>query len=332
MSDTTRKKARTSLDEIGADGSFIRTAGEHQAPTIIQERGRYHLYISLACPWAAGTLTALKYKGLEDAITYSVAHPTWRRTRPDDPEDTHSGWHFREPGDAPVSNDLGHGEIECDDALIPDTVNGLGTVREVYEKGEDKSGKYSTPLLWDKKTSTIVCNESVYILKAFDKNFQDICKHPERKLFTDETQAEADELNEWIYPNINNGVYRCGFATKQGAYNKAVGDLFGALDKLEDILSKKNTIFLLSEEISWLDIRVYHTLVRFDPVYITYFKTNVKRLTDYPNLLALVRRCYAVPEVKATTNIRHIKCHYFTSHHRLNTYAIIPDYDGPSLE
>ena len=143
-------KAHTALDEMATDGEFKRTAaaflGGQVAPGTKYEpaAGRYHLYVSMACPWAAGTLTALLAKGLDHAISHSVCHPTWRRTRPDDPDDKHYGWHFKSPGDAPVSNELGHGENECDVNCVPDSIHGFSTLREVYELAEDTSGKYST--------------------------------------------------------------------------------------------------------------------------------------------------------------------------------------------
>eukprot|EP00967_Tisochrysis_lutea_P042793 scaffold51535_cov32-Tisochrysis_lutea.AAC.2 len=151
------KRARTALDEVDEKGNFARTAGAwHSQPIetggfFEPEAGRYHLYVALGCPWAAGALTALYYKGLQDAISVSIVHPTWRRTRPDDPNDEHFGWWFRAPGDEPVSNELGYGENECDDALIPDFVNHRKTLREVYELANDTGGKYSTPVLWCKK-------------------------------------------------------------------------------------------------------------------------------------------------------------------------------------
>jgi len=338
----TNAKAHTALDEMSSTGEFKRVAagfrntiepGSKFAP----EAGRYHLYVSLACPWAAGTLAALRYKGLADVIGHSIVHSTWGRTRPDDPEDTHCGWHFKNPGDDPVPNPLGHGSNECDDALVPDTVNGAKTIRELYELANDVTGKYSTPVLWCTKEKTIVCNESLDILKIFDGAFDELAKHPERKLFpTDAKEAAAAEaLNDYIYPTVNNGVYRCGFATKQAAYERAHKELFESLDRLEEHLKNKeaNGIeFLTGSEMTWIDLRLYMTLVRFDPVYVVYFKTSNKRIADFPNLLRFVRKCYSIPEIKASTNIKHIKMHYFTSHPILNTYGIIPYSNGPSLE
>jgi len=337
----TPKKAHTALDEMSDDGAFKRVAAGfrdavEKGGRFEPEAGRYHLYVALACPWAAGTLAALKYKGLDNVIGYSVVHPTWGRTKPDDPEDSHTGWHFRSPGDDPVPNSLGYGSNDCDDALIPDSVNGAKTIRDLYEIANDTTGKYSTPVLWCKKEKTIVCNESSEILKMFDSAFNDFAKHPDRTLFPDGEEAkQLDALNEYIYPNVNNGVYRCGFATSQKAYAAAHADLFGSLDRLEKHFADnkaKGIPFLTGQNLTWIDLRLYMTLVRFDPVYVVYFKTSLKRIADYPHLLEFTRRVYAIPEIKASTNMKHIKMHYFTSHPALNTYGIIPESNGPALE
>lgn len=337
----TNKEAHTALDEMADDGAFKRVAAGFRDAVekdgrFEPEAGRYHLYIALACPWAAGTLAALKYKGLDDVVGYSVVHPTWARTRPDDPEDGHEGWHFRSPGDDPVPNSLGHGSNECDDALIPDSVNGAKTIRDLYDMAGDTTGKYSTPVLWCKKEKTIVCNESSEILKMFDGAFNELAKHPDRTLFPGgEEGKQLDDLNEYIYPNVNNGVYRCGFATSQKAYGAAHADLFGSLDRLEKHLADneaRGVPFLAGHSLTWIDLRLYMTLVRFDPVYVVYFKTSLKRIADYPRLLEFTRRVYAIPEIKASTNMKHIKMHYFTSHCALNTYGIIPESNGPALE
>jgi len=336
----TATKAHTALDEM-KDGAFKRVDAAfrnvvEKGGRFEPEAGRYHLYVSLACPWAAGTLAALKYKGLDEAIGHSVVHPTWRKTKPDDPNDEHIGWHFRSPGDDPVPNALGHGSNECDDALIPDSVNGAKTIRDLYELANDTAGKYSTPVLWCKKEKTIVCNESPEILKIFNSAFDEFAKHPERNLFpVGEEAKQLDALNEYIYPNINNGVYRCGFATSQKAYSAAHAELFDSLNRVEQHLADneaKGIPFLTGENLTWVDLRLYKTLVRFDSVYIVYFKTSLKRIVDYPHLLKFMRKVYAIPEIKATTNIKHIKMHYFTSHPKLNTYGIIPESDGPALE
>jgi putative glutathione S-transferase len=233
-----------------------------------------------------------------------------------------------------VVNELGHGANECDDALVPDTVNGCSSLREVYELAHDETGKYSTPVLWCRRERTIVCNESLEILRMLDSSFNDLATRPEVSLFptSPEVCAELDRLNEFIYPNVNNGVYRCGFARTQGAYESALKELFDALDRLEQHLLEGEGPYLTGKEFTWLDLRLWHTLVRFDPVYHTYFNTNLRRIADYPGLLGFLRRIYKIPAVRCTTNMRHIKMHYFTSHPTLNTYGIIPASNGPDLE
>jgi len=328
-------KAHTALDEVDDKGAFKRTEAGFQhsieeGGRFAPEKDRYHLYVALGCPWANGTLTALFYKGLEDVITYSVVHPTWRRTRPDDPEDQHCGWHFRSPGDAPVSNELGHGSNECDDGLVPDTVNGCKTIRELYELANDETGKYSTPVLWCKKEKTIVNNESSEILKLFDSSFNSLAKNPSLTLFPEDATSKLSELNAFIYPSVNNGVYRCGFARSQDAYTSAVTELFESLDRLDAHLKEVGP-YLTGSTFSWVDLRLYHTLVRFDSVYVVYFKTNLRRIEDYPHLLKFMKTVYSIPAVQKTTNIKHIKMHYFTSHPVLNTYGVIPASNGPEL-
>ena len=338
VSPLTMTKAHTALDEMASDGEFKRTAaaflGGQVAPGTKYEpaAGRYHLYVSLACPWAAGTLTALHVKGLDHVISHSICHPTWRRTRPDDPDDKHYGWHFKSPGDAPVSNELGHGENECDEACVADSVNGFGTMRQVYELAKDTSGKYSTPVLFDKETSTIVSNESLDILRILDSSFQDLAKNPKINLFPGgETAAELEALNkEVVYEGVNNAVYKCGFATKQKAYDDSFKQLFASLAILEERLATKRFLGDTAQP-TWLDIRLFHTLVRFDPVYVVYFKTNAKFIADFPNLLGFMRDVYQWSEVRRSVNVKHIKMHYFTSHVALNTYGIIPGHEGPDL-
>lgn len=206
---------------------------------------------------------ALKHKGLDKVIGHSIVHPTWRKTSAD-PDDKHTGWHFKSPGDDPVANELGHGSFECDDACVPDTVNGCRTIRELYEKAQDTAGKYSTPVLWDCKEGTIVSNESMDILKILDSSFGEFCEHPERRLFKAEEMAEAEALNEFIYPTVNNGVYRSGFARSQEAHSIAATELFESLDRLEAHLAGSGRAFLTGDEMTWLDVRLYNTLVRFD--------------------------------------------------------------------
>ena len=323
--------AATTNTVANKDGAYVRHAAKHRTDAVEAEAGRYHLHVALACPWAAGALSMLYLKGLEDAISLSIVHPTWQRTRPDDPEDQHCGWVYRAPGDAPLSNPLGHGSYDCDDALIPDPA-GAASIRDVYAKAGDASGPFTTPALFDKKTGKLVSNESMDILKLLNSAFDKVAKHPERNFYPGDLAGDLQALNdELVYPNVNNGVYRCGFAKSQKAYDAAVAGLFEALEDLDKRLASQR--FLGGDKFSWLDLRLYHTLVRFDPVYVVYFKTNVKRIADYPNLVNFVRDVYqSVEPVRRATNIKHIKMHYYTSHPALNTYGIIPASMGPDLE
>jgi len=194
----------------------------------------------------------------------------------------------------------------------------------VYELAKDTSGKYSTPVLFDKETSTIVSNESLDILRIFDSSFQDLAKNPKIDLFPGgETAAELEALNkEVVYEGVNNAVYKCGFATKQKAYDDSFKQLFASLAILEERLATKRFLGDTAQP-TWLDIRLFHTLVRFDPVYVVYFKTNAKFIADFPNLLGFMRDVYQWSEVRRSVNVKHIKMHYFTSHVPLNTCAIL---------
>jgi putative glutathione S-transferase len=263
-------------------------------------------------------------KGLQDVIGLSITHPTWQRTRPDNPEDTHTGWFFASPEDPPVTNSEGVGSFDCS-GCVPDTVNNVKFVRDLYaiaDPAQDTSGKYSVPVLWDKKEKIIVNNESSEILRMFNSAFNDLATNPSLDLYPEELRSEIDAVNEWIYPNINNGVYRCGFATTQEAYNIAFKDLFTALDRVEEILSKRR--FIAGDVITEADIRLFMTLIRFDPVYVVYFKTDKKAIREYSNISEYVKDVYSTPGIKESISIDHIKKHYFTSHPKLNAYAIIP--------
>lgn len=269
-------------------------------------------------------------KGLEDVISHSIVHPTWGKTKPDNNNDPHHGWVYKQPGDAPMSNPLGHGSFPCDEALVPDAATNAKSVREVYEMCGDAHGPFTTPLLYDKKSNTIVSNESPEILQMLNSEFNEFAKN-DVDLFPSDLANSLQTLNDdLIYPKVNNGVYKCGFAHSQEAYDTAVKELFSALEELEERLGK--TRYVGGDTFTWLDLRLFMTLVRFDPVYITYFKTNRKRLVDYPNLLGFVRDVYSMEPIKRSINMSHIKTHYFTSHPVHNTFGIIPVYDGPNLD
>eukprot|EP00546_Thalassionema_frauenfeldii_P012351 CAMPEP_0178926072 /NCGR_PEP_ID=MMETSP0786-20121207/18298_1 /TAXON_ID=186022 /ORGANISM="Thalassionema frauenfeldii, Strain CCMP 1798" /LENGTH=363 /DNA_ID=CAMNT_0020601091 /DNA_START=107 /DNA_END=1198 /DNA_ORIENTATION=- len=319
-------------------GAYQRNAAKHRhhidSDTDFPiEAERYHLHIALACPWANGVLQLVYLKGLEDIISHSVVHPTWGKTSPD-PNDDHYGWVYRKPTDEPVANPYGHGSFPCDDSLIlPAYDTGLKSVRQVFNECGDQTGPYTTPCLYDKVAKRIVSNESMDILRLINNEFNALAKHPDFTLYPqdEKLKEELEVLNQdVIYPKINNGVYRSGFAKSQDAYMEAVTDVFDGLELVEKKLTDQR--FLGGDKFTWLDLRLFNTLIRFDPVYVTYFKTNKKRIADYPALLGFCRDVYSIPEIKQTINMNHIKTHYFTSHAKLNPYGIIPIYDGPDLE
>jgi len=321
----TEKHVRTALDEHGEKGEFKRVDAAWRSwikkgdPEFPPEKDRYHLYISLACPWANGCFCVLKMKGLEDTIGVSIVHPTWQKTNAG--VDDHSGWAFKDPSDPPTANQNGHGSFECD-GCIPDTINNAKYIRDLYRLADDKDGKYTVPVLWDKKKKTIVSNESTEILRMLNSEFNEFAKNPDLDLYPADLEIQINAAHSWIYPNINNGVYRCGFAKTQEAYDAAADSLYENLCKAEELLGKHR--FVTGSRLTGIDLRLYMTLIRFDPVYVVYFKTSRKRISEFPNLFNFMKDIYQIPEVKAVTNLRHIKMHYFTSHPNLNFYAIIP--------
>lgn len=318
--------ARTALDETNPTGEFKRTEAGFRS--IIEpggrfepEAGRYHLYVSYACPWANRCLATLYMKGLEDVVGVSVVHPTWQRSRPGVPGDEHCGWAFRDPSDPPLSSATGYGSFSCA-GCVPDTINGAKFVRDLYDLAHDTAGKYSVPVLWDKKERTIVNNESSEIIRMFNSAFNHLAKNPSLDLYPEDLKQAIDDANEWIYPTINNGVYRCGFATSQAAYDAAFGELFASLERCEEILSRQR--YIAGPVLTEADVRLFMTLIRFDEVYVVYFKTNRKFIHEYPNLRNYVRELHQTPGIGRSINMDHIKVHYFTSHPKLNYYAIVP--------
>ena len=265
------------------------------------ERGRYHLYVSLACPWAHRTVIFRRLKGLEDAIGLAVVHWLSRE----------HGWTFDPaPG------------------VIPDTVNGARYLHEVYTKASPRySGRVTVPVLWDKVRGTIVNNESSEIIRMFNSAFDGVGATP-GDYYPAELRPEIDAINARIYETVNNGVYRCGFATSQAAYDEAVGPLFATLDWLEARLATRR--YLCGDRLTEADWRLFTTLVRFDPVYHYHFKCNLRRLTDYPNLWAYTRDLYQHPGIAATVDFEHIKRHYYESHLRVNPSGVVPR--GPVLD
>jgi len=263
--------------------------------------GRYHLYVSLACPWAHRTLIFRALKGLDNAISVSIVDPLML----DD------GWAFSDfPG------------------CVPDTVNGARYLREVYTKADPRySGRVTVPVLWDRETGTIVNNESSEIIRMLSSEFEDVARRHE-DYYPQPLRAEIDAVNRLVYENVNNGVYRCGFATTQEAYEDAFDALFSALDQLEARLGQSR--YLTGDQLTEADWRLFPTLVRFDAVYYGHFKCNLRRLADYPNLSNYVRDLYQVPGVAETVDMAHIKRHYYASHRHINPTGIVPK--GPEID
>ncbi|VAW80512.1 Glutathione S-transferase, omega [hydrothermal vent metagenome] len=281
---------------ITRDGS----AGPSGEGGFSAEPGRYHLYVSHACPWAHRTMIFRTLKGLEDAISVSVVHPFM-------PEES---WVFGEYPGATI-----------------DHVNGSRYLYENYlQVDPDFKGLVTVPLLWDKTRQTIVNNESSEIIRMLNSAF-DHYGNSDVDYYPTSLQKEIDETNDVVYDNINNGVYRAGFATTQAAYESAFNRLFNTLDELEVRLSKQR--YLVGSQITEADWRLFTTLVRFDAVYYSHFKTNKKRLMDYPNLWSYTRELYQIPGVAETVNMDHIKYHYFASHHSINPTGIVPK--GPDI-
>jgi glutathionyl-hydroquinone reductase len=264
------------------------------------EPDRYHLYVAFACPWAHRALIMRKLKGLEAMIRVSAVNSYMGA----------QGWTF-DPG--PES--------------IPDSVNKVGKLYELYTLADSKySGRSTIPILWDKHERTIVSNESAEIVRMFNSAFDGVGAN-RNDYYPADLRSEIDELNAFIYPNVNNGVYRAGFATTQEAYEEAATAVFAALDKLEAQLATRR--YLTGSRLTEADIRLFTTLIRFDPVYHGHFKCNLKRIVDYPNLWGFLRDVYQTPGVAETVHIDFIKRHYYGSHANLNPSRIVPI--GPDL-
>ncbi len=266
------------------------------------EAGRYHLYISYACPWAHRAMVVRTLKGLEDIISISVVDP---RMPPE-------SWVF---GDYPGST--------------PDQINGAQTMAEIYAIAEPQfDGVVTVPVLWDKQRKTIVNNESSEIMRMLNSAFDGCGGRVDVDLYPEALREAIDEINEFVYDTINNGVYQVGFAKSQEAYDLAFDRLFSGLDELEKRL--KDQRYLVADQPTEADWRLFTTLIRFDPVYVGHFKCNRQRLVDYPNLWSHTRHLYHLPGVKETINMDHIKHHYYTSHKELNPLGIVPK--GPMID
>ncbi|KAG1691777.1 hypothetical protein DVH05_026151 [Phytophthora capsici] len=291
------------------------------------EKNRYHLYISLACPWASRCLGALYLKNLDDIIGLSIVHPVFQRTRPNDENDSHNGWAFVDPLKTPtLAGPSGLGAYSSSGS-IPDTVNNAAFVRDLYDMCTSEPTRYSVPVLWDKKSKTIVSNDSADIVRMFNSEFEDLV--PSKvDLYPEELRSEIDELNEWVHDDVSYGVYKCGFASTQEAYDDAVSKVFEGLDRAEEILAAHR--FLVGDRFTEADLRLFTTLIRFDEVYAVHFKANKKLIEQYPNLSNYVREIYQMPPITKSVNIQQIRLHYYASHTHLNTFGIIPA--GPGID
>ena len=282
---------------ITADGS----AGPTGQAGYKAEADRYHLYVSLACPWASRTLMIRTLKGLEDMISISVVHPLMLE----------HGWTFEE----------GEG-------VIGDPIFQARYLHEIYTAVKpDYTGRVTVPVLFDKKTKTIVNNESSEIIRMLNTAFDGLGAKPGNYV-PDQWLEEIDTVNDFVYHRINNGVYKAGFATKQEVYEEEVATLFEALDQMEERLADQD--YLVGNRLTEADIRLFTTLVRFDSVYFGHFKCNLKPLTAYPNLWAYTKRIYQLPGMAQTVNFDHIKRHYYGSHKTINPTGVIPM--GPTLD
>jgi len=296
-------------DTDATDGKFIRDAsrfrnwltadgstGPDGQKGFIAEADRYHLYVSLACPWAHRTLIIRHLKGLERFISVDVVHPLM----------LNDGW--------TLSNNF--------TGATGDSLYQHDYLHQIYTDAQvDYSGRVTVPILWDKKTHTIVSNESADIIRMMNHAFDGLGAI-EGNYYPDSKRDEIDQLNNWIYDQINNGVYQAGFATTQSAYEAAVYPLFEALDKAEKILSRQR--FLTGPEITEADIRLFTTLIRFDEVYHGHFKCNIRRITDFTHLFGYMKDIYQTRNIASTVSFEHIKTHYYSSHKTINPTGVIP--------
>ena len=265
------------------------------------EAGRYHLYVSYACPWAHRTLIFRALKGLEEIISVSVVSPKM-------PDAT--GWTFKDEGST------------------GDSLYGVDHLYQIYQRAKsDYSGRVTVPVLWDKQRQTIVNNESAEIIRMLNSAFNGLTGN-EDDYYPAALQPRIEEINARVYDTINNGVYKAGFATKQDVYEAAARDVFASLDWIEDILG--DNAYLAGNQVTEADWRLFTTLVRFDAVYFGHFKCNIRQLADYPNISHYLKGLTATPGVRDTVHMGHIKTHYYWSHTRINPTQIVPI--GPELE
>ncbi|WOC25785.1 glutathione S-transferase family protein [Pseudoalteromonas sp. N1230-9] len=292
-----KREAAQLRNWITADGS----AGPSGDAGFKAEKDRYHLYVSLACPWAHRTLIFRHLKGLEDYISVSVVSPDMLEHGWTFDKDNHS------TGDALFNSDFMH---------------------QIYTRNKaDYSGRVTVPVLWDKKTQRIVSNESAEIIRMFNIAFNTLTGN-ERDFYPQSLRSEIDEVNEFVYHNINNGVYRAGFATTQDAYTEAFDDLFAALDKIEQRLTANR--YLVGETLTEADWRLFTTLIRFDSVYVGHFKCNLHTIESYPAISNYLRELYQIEGVSKTVDFYHIKRHYYFSHTMINPTQVVPK--GPEID
>ncbi|ODV93765.1 hypothetical protein PACTADRAFT_45956 [Pachysolen tannophilus NRRL Y-2460] len=312
------KKQKIEIQKFaGEDGQYKRRASVFRdfisskpGSQFLAEANRYHLYVSYACPWATRCLIVRSLKGLSSIISLSVVH--WHMDS--------EGWRF--PSD----------DDKCKDATI-DHIYGFKRIKQLYFKAnENYDGRFTVPVLWDKKLHTIVNNESSEIIRMLNSEFNHLIDDEHKKklnLYPTELQKQIDELNSWVYDNINNGVYKTGFATKQEIYENEVLNVFKYLDKAELILKEnftKGETYLIGNQLTEADVRLFVTIIRFDPVYVQHFKCNIGMIRhDFPNIHKWMRLLFWTnASFKETTNFDHIKFHYTKSHKYINPHGITP--------
>lgn len=308
MAVTLTSQTGPSQRETSATGAFVRQPNAFRdritadgSSGFKAEPGRYHLYVSLACPWAHRAIIVRKLKKLDDVIGLSVV----------DPIRDERGWAFREGP--------GHG---------PDPVNGFSFLSEAYLATDpDYQGRYTVPVIWDRHTSRIVTNDYPEITIQLETEFEAFAD-PDVDLYPVALRPQIDAMNDLLFNNVNNGVYKAGFATGQAAYEEAFDALFETLDELEERLARQR--YLVGQQLTESDIRFFTTLVRFDAVYYLHFKCNLRRLVDYPNLWAYARDLYQRPGFGETVNVDHIKRHYYGTHPQINPAGIVPK--GPDVD
>ncbi|MFO0610958.1 MAG: glutathione S-transferase family protein [Polyangiaceae bacterium] len=287
-------------DTSSTGGKFERAAATFRGSEVEPEAGRYHLYVSLACPWAHRTLIVRALKGLESAISVSVVNAFMGD----------QGWELAEG---------------------VDPVLGARRLYEVYRRADPRfTGRVTVPVLWDKRAGTIVNNESSEIIRLLNERFDPLATRELHDLYPAPLREEIDAVNARVYATVNNGVYRAGFATSQSAYDEAVRELFDSLDWLEARLAAKTAPHLVGDTLTEADIRLFTTLVRFDAVYHGHFKCNLRRLIDYPRLRAFTKALYERPHVAETVSDEHIKEHYYRSHKTINPSGVVPL--GPAVD